>query len=76
MTYQITEEEINRVECARAQLRMVCDLLSASAGNSATDTLCRPGDLYEFINAQVDALTAVLNATEQRWKKGGYSGPT
>jgi hypothetical protein len=74
MTYQITEEEISRVQCARAQLRMVCDLLSAS--NTAMDVLCRPGDLYEFISAQVDALTVVLDATEQRWKKGGNSDLT
>ncbi|MDP3521270.1 MAG: hypothetical protein Q8S02_11680 [Hydrogenophaga sp.] len=77
MNYQITEEEIQRVESARAQLRMVCGLLTAVGSKADADTPCGPEDLYEFICAQVDTLSAVLDATKQRWKiaiKGSPDG--
>lgn len=70
MNYQITEEEIQRVESARAQLRMVCGLLTAVGSKPDMDTPCCPEDLYEFMRAQVDTLTGVLEATKQRWKMG------
>lgn len=43
-------------------------MLTAVGSKADTDTPCGPEDLYEFMCAQVDTLTAVLDVAKQRWK--------
>lgn len=65
MNYIITEDEYNKLDAVRGQLSLICGLLSAKGADS---NLFDASDLYDFMGAQADTLTAVKDTIYDRYE--------